>query len=71
LAETGSDSWRRWHEDFSIKGDSSDKSERKGRLLLLAPNAKDVFAQIELFNLGIVALHPQPSDGAAHYQAEL
>jgi hypothetical protein len=72
LAEAGADSWRSWHEDFVIKGNSSDKSERTGRVLLLAANLKDELARIELSNLGIVALRPRASaSGPSQLEAEL
>jgi hypothetical protein len=72
LSEAGADSWRNWHEDFVVKGNSSDKSERSGRVLLLAANLKDELARIELANLGIVALRPRPSAaGAGQLEAEL
>jgi hypothetical protein len=72
LPEAGADSWRTWHEDFVIKGNSSDKNERGGRLLLLAPNLKDELARIELSNLGIIALRPRVSSaGVSLLEAEL
>jgi hypothetical protein len=72
LAEAGADTWRNWHEDFVIKGNSSDKSERSGRLLLLAPNFKDELARIELSNLGVIALRPRASsNGVSQLEAEL
>jgi len=72
LSEAGADSWRSWHEDFVIKGNSSDKNERAGRLLLLAPNLKDELARIDLSNLGIIALRPRVSPaGVSQLEAEL
>lgn len=72
LSEAGAESWRSWHEDFVIKGNSSDKSERAGRLLLLAPNFKDELARIEFSNLGIIALRPRASAaGVGQLEAEL
>lgn len=55
-----------------IKGNSSDKNERAGRLLLLAPNLEDELARIEFSNLGIIALRPRVSAaGAGQLEAEL
>ncbi len=72
LPEAGADTWRTWHEDLVLKGKSSDKSERSGRLLLLAANFKDELARIELSNLGIVALRPRASaSGVSQLEAEL
>jgi hypothetical protein len=72
LSEAGADSWRSWHEDFVIKGNSSDKNERAGRLLLLAPNVKDELARVEFSNLGIIALRPRVSAaGVGQLEAEL
>lgn len=72
LAEAGADSWRSWHEDFVIKGNSGDKSERSGRVLLLAANLKDELARIELSNLGLIALRPRASaSGPSQLEAEL
>lgn len=72
LAESSAELWRAWHEDFVIKGNSSDKSERSGRLLLLGPNLKEELARIELSNLGIVALRPRTAaSGVSQLEAEL
>jgi hypothetical protein len=56
LAESFSESWRKWHEDFVIQGAASDKHEKSGRLVLLGANLKDELAEIRFSNLGIVAL---------------
>jgi len=72
LAETGADSWRAWHEDFVVKGNTADKNERSGRLFVLGPSTKEELARIDFSNLGIIALRPKPSaSGVSQLEAEL
>ncbi|HTV21165.1 MAG TPA: phage tail protein [Polyangiaceae bacterium] len=72
LSETGSDSWRAWHEDFVIKGNSAEKNERSGHLSILGQNMKEELARIDFSNLGIVALRPKAAaNGVGQLEAEL
>jgi hypothetical protein len=71
LSESGAESWRQWHDDFVVKGNASDKSERSGRLVLLGPNLKDELAEVRLHNLGIVALRSLDEGGVGQVEAEL
>ena len=72
LTEVGSESWRAWHQDFVINGNSSEKNERSGRVVMLGPSLKDELARIELSNLGIIALRSKPSaSGVGQLEAEL
>jgi hypothetical protein len=45
-----------WHEDFVIKGNSSEKPE--GTLSLLAPDLSEELARVSLKNIGIFRLEP-------------
>jgi hypothetical protein len=63
LAESFSESWRKWHEDFVIQGAASDKHEKSGRLVLLGANLKDELAEIRFSSLGIVALRSRLGAG--------
>ena len=53
LSEAGAQTWLDWHEDFVVKGNNDDSQERDGRLSFLAPNMKEEFAAVKLYNLGI------------------
>jgi phage tail-like protein len=75
LAEAGSESWQKWHEDFVINGKATDQQEKSGRLVFLGPNLKDELLEIKLHNVGIFALRPSKrqagTEGSARLDAEL
>jgi hypothetical protein len=71
LAEAGAESWRTWHDDFVVRGNSSDKNEKSGRIVLLGPDLKEELAEIKLGNAGIYALRAAGSEGVAQLEAEL
>lgn len=72
LAEAGADSWHEWHQSFVVRGESDEKSERSGLLVLLDPSRREELAHIQLSNLGIVALRPRASaSGGMQWEAEL
>jgi hypothetical protein len=56
FAESDVGPWAAWFDDFVIKGNSTDESEKGGRLTFLAPDRKKELATIEFFNLGIFKL---------------
>jgi T4-like virus tail tube protein gp19 len=62
LSESGAQSWLNWHEDFVVKGNNDDSEERNGRLSFVAPNLKEEFAAVKLFNLGIFRIVPDKSE---------
>jgi hypothetical protein len=72
LSEVSAETWRKWHDDFVVRGNSGDKNEKAGRLVLLGQNLKDELAEIKLGNVGIYALHTDAQgEGVAQLQAEL
>lgn len=75
LAEAGAESWRTWHDDFVVRGNSGDKNEKNGRIVLLGPDLKEELAEIKLSNAGIYALRGTPSaakvETTARLEAEL
>lgn len=71
LAEAGSESWQKWHEDFVINGKGSDQLEKSGRLVFLAPNLKDELLEVKLHNVGIFALGPSKREAGATQLARL
>ena len=60
LAESSSQTWVAWFEDFVVKGLSGDENEKSGKLSFLAPDLKSVLAEIRFSNLGIFRLEPEP-----------
>jgi len=58
LAETSSQTWVDWHEDFVIKGKNGADQEKNGSLVFLAADQKTELAQLSFFNLGIFKLTP-------------
>jgi phage tail-like protein len=75
LAENYAKTWIDWHEDFVIKGNSSDSQEKNGSLTFLSPNLTSELARIKFFNLGIFRLAPEKaqaqSDQIKRMAAEL
>ena len=60
FAESSSQTWTAWFDDFVVKGNSGDENEKSGKLSFLAPDLKSVLAEISFFNLGIFRLEPEP-----------
>jgi len=60
FAEVSVESWQKWHEDFVIKGNNSEKDEKSGTLTLLSPNGQKM-ASIKLLGLGIFNLGHAPA----------
>lgn len=65
LAESSAQTWIDWHQSFVVDGDSSDATEKSGRIVLLAQNLKDVLGEIRLFGLGIHRLAPKKQEAGA------
>jgi hypothetical protein len=53
LAESSAKSWFDWFEDFVIKGNSGETTEKNGSIAFLSANLADELLRIDLFNLGI------------------
>ncbi len=72
LAESGAQTWIDWFEDFVVKGNNDDSREKKGSIVLLAPDLTEL-ARVSLRNVGIFALSPAPAvgDQIARVAAEL
>jgi hypothetical protein len=62
LPEVDSEAFRRWHEDFVIKGNNGDDAEKNGTLEYLGPNLKDVLFTLTFRHLGIFKLTPEKFD---------
>ena len=74
LAESSSQTWTAWFDDFVVKGLSGDENERNGKLSFLAPDLKSALAEVRFFNLGIFRLEPEPQavqETIARIRAEL
>jgi hypothetical protein len=71
LSEAGSETWRKWHDDFVVRGNNADKAEKSGRIVLLAANLKDELAEIKLSNVGIFALRDAPREASSEALAQL
>lgn len=66
--ESSAQTWLDWHQSFVIDGKNSDKEEKTGKLVLLAPNVKDVLGEIRFFGLGIHRLAPTKQESGAAVQ---
>ena len=53
LAESSSQTWFDWFEDFVVRGNNGQEEERGGKLTFLASNLKDELGHVTFFNLGI------------------
>jgi hypothetical protein len=74
LAESSSQTWTAWFDDFVVKGLSGDANEKSGKLSFLAPDGKAVLGEVTFFNLGIFRLEPEPqavAETIARIRAEL
>lgn len=60
LAESASQTWTAWFDDFVVKGQNSDEDEKNGKLSFLTPDLKSTLAEVRFFNLGIFRLEPEP-----------
>lgn len=54
--DQSADAFRQWHEDFVIKGNNGQNSEKSGTLQYLGPNLKDVLFTLTFQQLGIFKL---------------
>jgi hypothetical protein len=72
LSEVSAKTWFDWLEDFVIKGNNDESSERSGTIQLLAADAKTELARIKLFGLGIYGIAlPKAGDKAKGVTAEI
>lgn len=58
LADVSADTWRKWFDDFVVKGNNSEANEKSGTLTFLMPNqdSSKPLAVIAFHNLGICKL---------------
>ncbi|MEA2708376.1 MAG: hypothetical protein QOF78_977 [Phycisphaerales bacterium] len=67
--------WQAWFDEFVIQGKNAPANEKSGALILLSPNMKDELLRIDLFNIGIARLAPEPreanSEKIARFEVEL
>lgn len=71
LSLAGAETWRKWHDDFVVRGKNDDKSEKNGRIVLLGANLKDELAEVKLLNAGIYALREGVAEGNRETLAQL
>lgn len=71
LNEVSAKTWFDWLEDFVIKGNNDDSSERSGTIQILAADAKTELARIKLFGLGIYKVSTLSTDKVSRVKAEL
>ncbi|MGH9022525.1 MAG: phage tail protein, partial [Acidimicrobiia bacterium] len=64
LAESFAEPFYAWHEDFVIKGNSTDDREKGGTLEFLSSDNKTVLFSLAFSNLGIFRLTQEPQDSA-------
>ena len=64
LFEASAQTWIDWHDDFVIKGNNGESSEKNGSLTFLSPNRTTELGRIDFFNLGIFKLAFDESDAA-------
>ena len=55
MAKSTSASWRKWFDDFVIKGNNGKDYETTARIEFLAPNMKDVIGTLTFSGVGVVA----------------
>jgi len=53
VAESHSENWDKWHEDFVIKGNNAQKAEKTGSLEFLSEDLKETLFTIDFHGLGI------------------
>jgi len=75
MAEETSESWRRWFDDFVVKGNNDQSKERNGTLTFLSPDHQSELARVRFFNVGIYSLEDEKAesnaDQIAHVTVEL
>jgi hypothetical protein len=54
------ETWESWFNSFVLGGNNADSQEKTGRLTLLAPDLAQELARIDLFNVGVFRLAPEP-----------
>jgi T4-like virus tail tube protein gp19 len=64
LPESFAKSFYDWHEDFVIKGNSTDASEKTGSLFYLASDLKSVLFQLDFKGVGIFKVSPEKVEAA-------
>ena len=57
--------WEEWFDDFVLKGNSGQEQELSGSIAFLDPTLKNKLGSIELSNVGIYRLAPEPQAAGA------
>lgn len=65
MAESHSEAFYQWHEEFVIKGNCSEDKEKGGTLEYLAPDQKTVLFTLTFKNLGIFKIAPDKMEAGA------
>ena len=73
---TSSATWEQWFDDFLIKGNNGQGSEKSGTLTFLSPNLQSELGTVKFFNMGIFKLDDDASEDASgnpiqRFKAEL
>jgi hypothetical protein len=75
LAETGSETWTAWHDEFVVQGKNDDQHEKAGALVFLAPDQKAELGRVKLAGVGIYRLArpaaPEGTEQVGRIQASL
>lgn len=61
----------KWHEEFVVKGKSSDSDEKRATLSLLSANLLEEVAKLECYNVGISRLEQKSSGQGLDYVIDL
>jgi hypothetical protein len=59
LAESGSQTWFAWHEEFVLEGKNDELNEKSGSLVFLSPDLQTELGRVTLSGLGIYRLTPE------------
>jgi hypothetical protein len=72
LSEVHAAPFFQWHEDFVVKGKSSDADEKNGTIEFLASNMQTVLYKLALRNIGIISIGPDKAstDQVRHVRVE-
>jgi hypothetical protein len=71
LAQTGSETWTDWFDDFVVKGNCDATKERSGKLTYLSADRKTPLGEVDFFNLGIFRLESESQVEGAESVARL
>jgi hypothetical protein len=65
MAETRSESWATWHQDFVVNGLNSDDREKHGTLEYMTQDLKSTYFTLKLQHLGIAKLSAEKAESGS------